>query len=83
MLAELDLATILPGVRRLDISVGGGGRTGRERISEEDAAARAAARAAAEASPVVLRVLRKFGASLDSVEPLAEAPPAIPAEEPE
>jgi hypothetical protein len=73
---EADFATHLPGFRNVEVVCDDVGRTGNEARAVGDERRRAEARAAAEASPALARVRAAFGAVLESVEPLSEAPAA-------
>ncbi|MSQ02038.1 MAG: hypothetical protein EXR71_09130 [Myxococcales bacterium] len=69
-LARVDLAAILPGLRRVDVVVvKEAGSTGREVISAADLERRALARAAAETSEPLRRLMAMFDAELEEVTP--------------
>ncbi len=68
-LGTLDLALNFPGFRRLEVEVADDiGRTGRERRTDADAAARVAAQHAAERSVGLKRLLAAFSGVVEEVE---------------
>lgn len=81
---RVDLAVVLPGIRRVEVEVAAQGQTGRERRTEAEENSRREARASAEASPLIKRLLKIFDANLENVEPVAVLPedglPAVEAD---
>lgn len=69
-LGRVDLAAVLPGIRRVEVEVAPQGQTGRERRTEAEEGRRREARAAAEASPVIRKLLKVFDAEIENVEAL-------------
>ncbi len=78
---EAEFGRCLAGFRNVEVLVDEGGRTGNEARAAGDEKRRAQARAAAEASPLVKQLCAAFGATLDTVEVLSEAPPELIFEE--
>lgn len=69
-LGHLDLGSVIPGARRVEIVfTPDAGRTGREQLAEVDVGRRAEARAAAEASEPIKRLIQLFSAELEEVTP--------------
>lgn len=69
-LGQLDLGSVIPGARRVEIVfTPEEGRTGREQLAEVDLGRRAEARAAAESSEPIRKLIQLFGAELEEVTP--------------
>lgn len=78
VIGRIDLAAIIPGIRRVEVEVShDAGPTGREVRTEAEESRRRVARADAEAHAVIRQLLKIFDAEIESVEPLG----AVPVEE--
>lgn len=81
---RIDLAAVLPGIRRVEVEVAAQGQTGRERRTEADESSRREARVFAEASPLIKKLLKIFDAELENVEAATVVPeeglPAVEAD---